>query len=171
MSNLFYSLISFVIALFFMLIGVVGVMIPWSLDVRTLLTRFIFEDSLAISLFGFAFFVIGAAMLINFLLSTKRRYYKISSQNSSATVDEAVIQEYLNTYWKQLFPKNDIPCHLTLKKNRIHISVDLPFLPIQEQKPLLERIRKDLIGIFAQVLGYSDEFFLTASFQTRSKET
>lgn len=170
MSNLFYSLISLVVALFFMLIGIVGIMIPWSMDVRNLLTKFIFEDSLAISLFGFAFFIIGLAIVTNIILSTKRRSYKISSQNATTTVDEAVIQQYLNTYWKQLFPKNDIPCHLSLKNNKIHIAVDLPYLPIQEQKPLLERIRKDLIGIFAQVIGYRDEFFLSASFQAKPKE-
>lgn len=167
MSHLFYSLINFVNALFFILIGVVGIVIPWSINVRTLLTRFIFEDSLAISLFGFAFFIIGLAMFINILLNMKRRHYRISSLNATTTVDEAVIQEYLNTYWKQLFPENDIPCHLYLKKNIIHIAVDLPYLPIQEQKPLLERIRQDLIGIFAKVLGYKEEFFLSASFQTK----
>ena len=169
MSHLFYSFISFVVALFFMLIGIVGLMIPWSINVRTLLTQFIFEDSLAISLFGFVFFLIGVAVAVNILFNASRRYYKINSKNVSTTVDEAVIQEYLNTYWKQIFPDNDIPCLLTIKENKIHIAVDLPYLPIQEQKPLLERIRKDLVGIFAKILGYSDEFYLSASFQSQPK--
>lgn len=164
--NLFYSLISFVIALFFMLIGIVGVLIPWSINVRTLLTQFIFEDSLAISLFGFSFLVIGAAIAINLFLNKSNRYYKISSKNATTTVDEAVILEYLNTYWKRLLPENDIPCHLTIKDNKIHIAVDFPYIPLPEQKTLLERIRKDLAGIFAKILGYNDEFFLHASFQS-----
>lgn len=171
MSNFFYSLISFVIALFFMLIGVVGMMIPWSINIRNALATFIFENSLAISVFGFTFFVVGLAIVVNILLSTQRRYYKINSLNSSTSVDEAVIQQYLHTYWEQLFPKTDIPCHLTLKDNKIHIAIDLPYLPIQEQRPLLERIRKDLIEIFSRILGYRDEFFLSASFQTKPKET
>ncbi len=170
MSNLFHNLINLIIALFFMLIGIVGITIPWSINVRTLLTRFIFEDSLAISLFGFAFFFISLAMVTNLLFHFRQRHYTINSSNATTTVDEAVIQEYLNTYWKQLFPKNDIPCQLDLKENKIHIAVDLPYLPIQEQKPLLERIRKDLIKIFAKALGYSDEFFLSASFQPKSGE-
>lgn len=170
MTNLFHSLINLIIALFFMLIGIVGITIPWSNNVRSLLTRFIYEDSLAISLFGFAFFFISLAMVINLLLHFRQRHYRINSSKATATVDEAVIQEYLNSYWKQLFPKNDIPCRLDMKDNKIHIAVDLPFLPIQEQKPLLERIRKDLIKIFAKVLGYSDEFFLSASFQPKMGE-
>jgi hypothetical protein len=149
------------------LIGLVGILIPWSINVRTLLTRFIFEDSIAISLFGFSFFIIGLAMFVHIMLNMQRRHYRISSLKGPATVDETLIQGYLNTYWKQLFPENDIPCHLQLKHNKIHIAVDLPYCPIQEQKPLLERIRKDLIGIFAKVLGYKEEFFLSASFQTK----
>jgi len=158
--------VSFFIALFFILIGIVGILIPWSINVRALLAQFIFEDSLAISLFGFAFFFIGLAIAIDIVLNSRRKQYTISSLKAPATVDEEVIKEYLNTYWKQLLPNTETPCHLALKKNKIHISVELPFLPIQEQKPLLERIRKDLIGLFAQILGYRDEFFLTASFKS-----
>lgn len=167
MNQLFYSLINLINAFFFILIGIVGILIPWSVHVRNLLTRFIFEDSLAISLFGFAFFIIGMAMFINILLNMKRRHYQISSLKGPTTVDEALIQEYLNTYWQQLFPEKDVPCLLQMKKNKIHIAVDLPYMPIQEQKPLLERIRKDLMGIFAKVLGYREEFFLSASFQNK----
>jgi len=167
--NLFHSLVSLFIALFFVMIGLVGAMIPWSSSTRNLLIRFITEDSIAISLFGFAFLFIGLAIAGDIIFNMRRRHYSISSLKGTATVDKAVIQEYLDQYWKSLFPENDIPCFLALKDNKIHISVDLPHLPIQEQKPLLERIRKDLMSLFAQVLGYRDEFFLSASFESMKK--
>lgn len=170
MGHFFYFLISFIVALFFILIGIIGMMIPWSIDVRNLLTRFIFEDSLAISLFGFSFLVIGSAIVLNVLLSLRHRHYKIDSKNVLVTVDDAVILEYLNTYWKQLFPKHEIPCLLTIKENKFHISVDFPYLPLKEQKPLLERIRKDLSSILAKALGYNEEFYLSASFQIKAPE-
>lgn len=167
MNHFFYSIINILNALFFILIGMVGILIPWSIHVRTLLTQFIFEDYLAISLFGFAFFIIGIAIFINILMNTKKNYYRINSSKTTTTVDEAVIQGYLNTYWKQLFPESEIPYHLQIKNNKIHIAVDLPYFPINEQKSLLERIRTDLIGIFSKVLGYQEEFLLSASFQTK----
>lgn len=140
-------------------------MIPWSLGVRHALTQFIFEDSLAISLFGFAFFVVGLAIATNILLSLRKRYYRISSGNTSTKVEEGVIEEYVTSYWQKLFPEHEIPYHLILKNNQIHLTVDFPYLPIQEQRPLLEKIRKDLLQIFSKVLGYQEEFFLSASFQ------
>jgi len=168
MSHLIHSLISLIIALFFLLIGVVGILIPWSVDVRHVLAQFIFEDSLAISLFGFAFFIVGVAIAINILLGLRKRYYRISSKDSSTTVEEGVIEEYVTSYWQKVFPEHEIPYQLSLKNNKIHIIVDFPYLPIQEQRPLLERIRKDLCHIFAKVLGYQDEFFLSASFQPKN---
>ena len=109
--------------------------------------------------------MIGAAIALNVLLGARHRYYKINSKNASATVDDAVVLEYLNAYWKQLFPTHDIPCHLTIKENKFHIAVNFPNLPLQEQKPLLERVKKDLAGMFTKILGYSEEFYLSASFQ------
>lgn len=169
MSHLIHSLISLIVALFLLLIGVVGILIPWSVGVRHALAQFIFEDSLAISLFGFTFFVVGLAIAINILLSSRKRYYRISSKNSSTTVEEGVIEEYVTSYWQKLFPEHEIPYQLSLKNNKIHITVDFPYLPIQEQRPLLEKIRKDLLQIFVRVLGYQDEFFLSASFQNSAE--
>lgn len=153
-----------------MLIGLIGAMIPWSNEIRNMIVKFIFHDTLAISLFGYAFFLIGLALAADIVINIRKRPYKISSLKGPIAVDEAVIQTYLNEYWKQLFPENDVPCHVSLKDNKIHVAVDLPYLPIQEQKTLLERIRKDLIGIFTKILGYRDEFYISASFQENRSE-
>ena len=109
MANLFYSLISFIIALFFIMAGIVAAMIPWSPIIRTALVNFLLDDALAISLFGFASIVIGLAIVVNILLGTRRRYYHIKTTLSSAFVDENVIHQYLATYWEQLFPGAEIP--------------------------------------------------------------
>lgn len=168
MNNLFYSLISFIIAIFFILLGIVNIMIPWSDEVRYSLVKFILEDSLAISLFGFAFVVVGVAIAINILLNTRRKYYQLKMGTKAIKVDEAVISQYLAHYWKQLFPSTDTPCRLSIRKNKIHIVADLPFLPMLEQRQLLERIKQDLEALFEKQLGYKDEFYLSASFQDKA---
>jgi hypothetical protein len=169
MNNLFYSLITFVIAIFFIMLGMVSMMIPWFSGVRTDLIQFILEDSLTISLFGLGFLIIGLAIATNVILSMKRRHYYIRSDNRTVSVDETIIEEYLNSYWKQLFPDREIPCHLVLKKNVIYIHTDLPHLPNSQQKLLLDRIKTDLRNMFAKFLGYHREFHLYASFQSEMK--
>lgn len=169
MTNFLSSLITFTIAIFFTLLGIVCVMIPWSGEVRFGLIRFILEDSLAISLFGLAFIVVGLAIVTYILLSSRRQYYHIKSGSHAVKVDESAIQQYLSLYWKELFPSQDVPCRLALKKNRIHITVDLPHVPLLEQRPLLEKVKQDLHEIFANNIGYEDEFFLSASFMKEGR--
>jgi len=165
MSHLFYSFVNLIIALFFICTGIVVVALPWSPEIRESLIQFILKDSLVLSFFGLAFIVVGLALFMNILLSARRRYYYVKSSEKDIAVDEAVIQQYLNQYWKQLFPNQDIPNRAFLKKNQIYISADLPHVPHSEQGPLLERIKQDLENIFGSILEYNQEFHLTISFQ------
>lgn len=164
MRNLFYSLITFIIAVFFILLGLINIMIPWSGEVRYGLIRFILEDSLAISLFGFAFVIVGLALAIYILLGARRQYYHTKVGRHAVHIDQNVLDQYLNVYWKQLFPKAEIPYQISIRKNKIHLLVDLPHVPLLEQKPLLEKIKQDLQDLLVAKVGYDEEFYLAASF-------
>jgi len=151
------------------MLGLVAVLLPWSPLVRADIIQFILEDSIAIFLFGFVFIVVGLAIVISILLSTRRSYYRLKGGVQSVLIDEHVIQDYLDTYWKELFPKTTIPNRLQIKKNKIYLSADLPYIPQEEQKVVLERIRNDLTDIFSSFLGYQEPFHLAASFQSEHK--
>ena len=165
MKNLLYSLISFVIALFFILGGIVCFLIPWSSGIRTELIQFILEDYIALSLFGLAFVIIGAAIAAYILLNSRRHYYTVRSTSHPIHVDESIIEFYINSYWKQLFPDREIPSRITLKQNKISLTADLPYMPAAQQKPLLNRIKNDLDDTFTKLLGHHPEFSLFISFQ------
>lgn len=167
MRNFFYSLISFVVAIFFILLGVIGFMIPWFPTVRTDVVLFLLEDSIAISLFGLSFVAIGVGIVFNILLSVKRNYYHFKVGSNPVAVDESILQKYLNTYWEDLFPENDIPNRLILKKNKIHVIADLPYMTRHQQEVVLERIKTDLRDIFGKLLGYHHQFHLSASFNEK----
>ena len=169
MNHLFQSFISLTIALFFLMLGIVSVMLPWSPTVRMDLIRLLLDHSIAIFLFGFGFIIIGLAVIINIAFSARRNYYRLKSGPKSIWVDETVIQNTIDSYWTKIFPKSRIPNHLTLKKNKIHLVADLPFIPLAEQKELLEKIKIDLSDLLATFLGYRDTFYLSASFQPEDK--
>jgi len=77
MSNLFYIIGSLVIGIFFTMLGIIGLMIPWDPATRTAVVQFIFENSISIMIFGFAFFIIGISILINLVLGFRKRQYTI----------------------------------------------------------------------------------------------
>ena len=168
-ANFFYYLFSFIVALFFILFGVISIILPWSPKLRTDLIEFILENSIALSLFGFGFLVIGLGFLISLYLSSKRQYYYLKTDDDSVLVDEAVIQQYLDSYWKQLFPEQTVYSRISIKKNKIKIAAELPNVSEEERKTLLERIQADIKEILKSVLGYNKECLISLSFPSQSK--
>lgn len=168
MRSVLYSLISFVMSLFFIIIGVMCGLLLWSPEARTNFVQFILEDSLTIFLFGLSFFVMGLAMIIHTIINTKKRHYFIKSKNNSLYISEDVFQDYLNTYWMEQFPKHSIPNQIILKKNKAYITAELPFVPFNQQKALIQRIESDLSDIFSRLIGYRKEYVLSISFKNKT---
>lgn len=170
MTHFFYSLIVFIIALFFIMIGLLGMMVQASHNIRSEVVSFILEDTLFLSLFGMASILIGIALVFYLTTGLKKRYVKIKSSNNNAFyLDESLFQDYMKNYWKQLFPSQDIPNHVILKKNKVLITADLPYVPDSQQKALLTRIDRDLKDLFTRFLGYRQEYVVSISFQTETK--
>ncbi len=164
MRRLFFSLINLVIAIFFIFIGLFSIFIPWSNAVQMGLIEFILHDALVISLFGFTFLVIAFAMIVDFAIHARRKYYYVKSQNDVVAVDEAIIQNYLSTYWKEMFPAHNVACQLKIKDNHIHIYADLPHQPVDVQPIIIEQVKSDLQKQFRSSLGPEVSFSLSASF-------
>ena len=165
MSNFFVFILSLVVGLFFIMLGIIGVMIPWDAGTRTAVVMFIFENSISIVLFGFAFIILGAVILVNLILGLRRRSYLLRSGKKPITLDESIIQDYINSYWRETFPAYEIPSRLTIKRNKIHVYADLPYVPRDQQRDFLENIRNELSDLFSRTLGYQQEFYLSISFQ------
>jgi hypothetical protein len=167
--NILYYFVNFGVGIFFLILGILSIIMPWSPTIRSNLIKFILENSMAISLFGFGFFVIGFTLLINLYMNSKRHYYYVRVGHKSISIDQEVVQQYLDAYWKQLYPHNDIPTRLLMKKNRIKVTAELPHMPLGEQKLFVEKIQDDLQDIFSRTLGYPHDFMLALSFQPKPK--
>jgi ABC-type multidrug transport system fused ATPase/permease subunit len=155
--------------MFFILLGIIALLLPWSAHIRTDMIEFILENSIAISLFGFGFIILGFLIVLSLYLSSKRRYYYVRGGERTVVIDQEIIRHYLQAYWLQKFPNQEIPNRLVLKKNRIRVTADLPFTELKAQKPLIERIKQDLEELFHQMLGYSHQFVLVASFPKKKR--
>lgn len=171
MRNILYSLISLVVALFFIVLGVMSMILLFSPFVRSSLVKFILENSVMIFLFGFCFLVIGVAIVAYIIIGAKKRHYYIKSNNHSIYISEDVFQQYLDSYWKQLFPNQEVPNQVELKKEKIQITAELPFVPIPEQKKIITRIERDLSELFNRLIGYRKEYVLSLSFQPEQRHT
>jgi hypothetical protein len=165
MSNFFYYLASFIIALFFIFFGIISFFLPETEEGLKTVAQFILQNSWLTYLCGFLFITIGIAILANIKLNIKKKYYRIKSGKNLTELDEKIFEQYLDTYWKELFPKFEVPSRAQIKKNKLYISADLPSIPLDEQKPLLHQIETDLKEILIKYLGYHQEYIISINFQ------
>jgi hypothetical protein len=161
----FYLAINFIIGSFFFIFGAFSIALPWSSFLQVMTTQFILAHNLILSLFGLGFTLIGLSIVIYTLLKTRHRYVHIRTGDLSVILDEDVICQYLEAYWKKHFPKSHVLFNLSIKKHSLQIIADLPFLSLSEQKTFLEQVKQDFNDLFGRVLGYPYDVHLIASFQ------
>lgn len=164
-GKLIHFFITAMLAFFFILGGVTCLLTPWSSAIRTHIILFIIENTALISSFGLLFIILGVTLLINVIISSQHRYYSIKSKKNAVMVDENLIQQLVDCYFKELFPQKDVPNTITIKNNKIHITVNFPYFPTFEQKPFLECVEHDLSQTLGDILGLKEEFYLSASFK------
>lgn len=158
--------ISFILGAFFFAIGLFGIILPWSPILQQASTDLIVNHTLILSLFGLGLALIGLSIVVYAVLSAGRRYASIKIGNRPISLDESLIEQYLQDYWKKNFPHHQIPFYMSIRKRSIQIVADLPPVPEAEQDQFLEKIQEDFSDLFGRLLGYSNEVHFIAHFQT-----
>jgi hypothetical protein len=170
-TRFFYLAANFILGAFFFVMGLYSIALSWSPSLKDMTKRFIEENSLILSLFGLGLLLIGLSVIINAIFSSRRHYAYIKTGKHAVLMDESLIEQYLNAYWKEHFPLTQIPFFLTIKKHSIQIEADLPYMAEPEKQIFLERINKDFSDIFGKVMGYPNEVHFIANFKSESQKT
>jgi hypothetical protein len=164
-SNLLFRSVSVLLTLILLLTGLFGLIWPWVPGFRHGLIRFLQTDTWVIPLSGGGLLILGLLFLCGVYLASRRTYYHLEMGGNAALVDEQVIEGYLIQYWQSLFGDQEIPTSVTIRKQKIHVTSNLPPVPFAQQRELLKRIETDLGEIFSTVLDYRKEFIFSASFE------
>ncbi len=161
----FFSLVvSFVLGAFFCLVGIIGLILPWSPGLQNSLINLIVNHTLILSLFGLGGIFIGFSLVIYAIFNKGRRYAFIKTGTKAVSIDENLIEQYLQMYWKKQFPQKQILFSFSIRQKSIQIIADLPFIPEAEQNQFLEKIQEDFTELFGNLLGYHNEIHFVAHF-------
>jgi len=166
LARFFYLSASFVIGMFFFLIGLFSILLPWFPYLQQISIHFILENSLILSLFGLGFTLAGISMAAYALLKSRRKYVEIRTGDLAVILDENVIKQYLEAYWQSHFPQAKVPYNIHFKKHSLQIIAELPSLSLSEQKAFLEEVKQDFHDLFSRVLGYPYDVHFITSFKT-----
>lgn len=166
MNNIIYYITNVTVALFFIMFGVLCMLIPLLSPLRTLFVETVQERSVIIFLVGIIFSLLGMAYASYILINAKKRTYHIRKGKHLIDIDQKVIDTYIVNYLTHCFPNMDISHELIIKKKKIMISADLPYVPESEQPTLTEKIYEDISDILSEKIGYRGELYLSVSFQS-----
>ncbi|EFB42660.1 MULTISPECIES: hypothetical protein [Parachlamydia] len=169
MGNLFYFLMNFVLALFFLLVGIACLLVSFFPQMRIEILRLITDGTWIIFSAGAIFVLISCTIFFQLFLTSRRKSYVIRSGKNAVEVDQSLIEEYLNLYWRQVFPHHAIPTQVQIKKNQIYLTADLPFMPEEEQGTFLKQFEENISELFTRTLGYRNDFYLSINFQEKPK--
>lgn len=75
------------------------------------------------------------------------------------------VSDAIASLFEELLPGKDVKKDVLFHKGSVHIFIDLPYHPEDQQKELLETIEKELRGMLHKLFGYNSDFLLVTSFQ------
>jgi len=162
-GHFLFQVITYLLALFFVILGLLCLIIPWSESMRHILITFLESNWITLFLFGVGFFTIGLVIMIN-LASSRRRHYSVRTGPLAISVDTTLVEAYLKEYFGSRYPNRDVACRVSVKKNCLQISADLPNVPSSIQRDLLKEIEQELQELLANSLGYCRSMRLFISF-------
>jgi hypothetical protein len=165
MRHALFASLRLLIALFFLIGGALLMALVTSRTLQEKALLLLQRSGHIIALFGFLLFLSGLISFVYVLLNLKGRHYQIRSGRYTALVDEGVVDSYVTDYIRRAFPKMEVYHDTAIKGGKIHLSIDLPHYPDDEQRRLVEKIEKELGHTFQKFLGYPSDFFLSASFR------
>lgn len=163
-SNVFFSALNLLIAVFFLLLGTIALVLPWDIDFRLTLFDFLSSHTFTMLLMAAAFYAI-AILIFKTVFGHRRRYYSVRTGAQSIAVDPLVIKQTLQPYWKGLFGSKEVTSQVDIKHNKIYITAHLPNCPFDQQRDLFKKIETDIVERLKKTLDYRDELHLTVSFE------
>jgi hypothetical protein len=155
-------------ALFFLLCGLMVLVLPWSHAALEMAVNSIHTYRWLFTFFGIGLLLVSIALFGQIYLSSQRKYLSIRTGDNPIDASDAVIRDTLKSYWENLFPDQEIPCKVDIKKNRIFLSVDLPYYPKEKQSDFLKKIERELSILLKEMFAYTKSLHLKISFDRES---
>lgn len=144
----------FLLAAFFLFLGLIILILPWSLSMQEGFREFLTIHVWTWSLLGLGFFLTGVSISTYAYYNLHTTGYTLNIGSHHVEVSAEVVEAYLENYWQTAFPETRVPCRLLLKTGLMQIFAHLPYTNLQEQRKLCNKIENDLTLIVRKALGY-----------------
>jgi hypothetical protein len=105
----------------------------------------------------------SALLIIGFYNTYKGRYIKIDAGSDPIFINEKILENYLSSYWKGVFPSEEKePLAFLDRKGMLEIVLSYPKTDL-EMSFLTKKLEKEIKEILIEKFGYKKSFILTFS--------
>jgi hypothetical protein len=170
-SRLLTLIFAAISSLFLLLFGLFILVLPWSHSALELAVSSVQEYRWFLTFFGISLLLVGVAIIGQIYLASQRKYLTIKTGDNPVYASDAVVRDSLQAYWENLFPEQEIPCRVDIKKNRIFLYVDLPYYPKEKRPELLKKVEAELAVLLQDLFAYSKSLNLKISFDREHQTT
>ena len=163
-GNILFSAVHFFVIFIILSLGGFLLVLPYAESFRYHLIHYIYERPDLFKLLGGVIMGSGFLLFLGFYFLNRRRFLTIKMGPASTLIDEKVVQDYVQEYWKEKYPAQEAPLDVIVQKGGIlEIIIPKPRDWEGEIGESLLRLQDDLGDRLARCLGYDREFYLTLS--------
>lgn len=163
-GNVLFSAVHFFVFLLILSVGGFLIALSKMLSLRFLLSQCISDHYSLFLPIGIALMAFAGILFAGLYAMNRKRYYTVKMQCHKTGIDEALIQKYVEKYWKEKFPHHALSIGvILLPHQKIEVVAEIPPNSEEEQIEILAGVEKELGGIFAQQLGFKKDFTMTLS--------
>lgn len=156
-GDLLYSGLQFILSVLVVFTGVLFLGLHYEPYWLASLLQFLSTSSLLFFL-GCLFFGGGVLLLVGFYRMHRGVYYQICMQTQTAFVDPQLIQKYVEAYWKECLPDQELLIQVRVTAQQ---KIEIYMQSKLDQQALLTRAEADLGNLLKEQFGYSRDFLFS----------
>ncbi|WP_420422200.1 hypothetical protein [Simkania sp.] len=163
-GNVLFSAVHFFVILLILSLGGLLLALPYAETFRFHLTYYIYERPGLFKLIGGVTLGFGLLLFLGFYFLNKRRFLTVRMGPAMTQIDERVVQDYVQDYFKEKHTSDEGVVDVVVQKGEVlEIIVPAPKDWEGEVEEHLQRLQNDLGDRLSRRLGYYKEFYLTLS--------
>lgn len=164
-STLFELAALLLLALFCLFLGPLLLSVPLSSPLREATVSFLQHSTWTIVCIGAVFVVMGIGCIAVLYARLGSRIYTVRSGDRSITLNEELIEAFLQAFWHEQYPFNSVNSRVAIAGQTLYIWATLPPTTVEARKDTLAEVEKTLDKALRDNMGFSGAFRLIATFE------
>lgn len=161
--------VNFLLGLFFIVVGIAGLILPWSSTLQNALIELISYESSLLAILGFAFLCIGIALLAYVSMQKRGNRIFLRLKPHPIEVDQNLIVGALDVYWKEVLQGQSVFTQVIPGKKSLLIKAEMPPMNELQQEELLKKIQPELENLLHETIGIPHDIKVELHFRSVHK--